>query len=222
MTAFARLEDTCEQGHLSWELRSVNHRYLDLNFRLPEAARGLEPRLRKHLQTKLARGKVDCVLRHQPTDNQSAAFDLNAPLLKSLLRQIANVHSKLPQHTAPRALEVLAWPGMLQTAPTCLQHLHAACYQLFKQATHELVSMRVAEGQRIERMLRQRCADIKAIVQTIRSRQPQVLIAIRDKLQQCIAQHTPGSRPKSFRTRTGISGAKTRRCRRTGSFRQPP
>ena len=65
MTGFARVEDTCEQGNLVWELRSVNHRYLEINFRLPEEVRRLETQLRKYLQTKLARGKVDCVLRYQ-------------------------------------------------------------------------------------------------------------------------------------------------------------
>ena len=95
MTGFARVEDVCDQGNVSWELRSVNHRYLEINLRLPEEVRRIEPQLRKILQSKLARGKIDCSFRYQLADTQTAALELNEPLLESLINQINHTNLKL-------------------------------------------------------------------------------------------------------------------------------
>jgi len=188
MTGFARVEDTCEQGNLSWELRSVNHRYLEVNFRLPEEVRRLEPQLRKYLQTKLSRGKVDCVLRYQLTDVETAAFELNEPLLENLMQQISHVNERLPEHTPEKAIDVLAWPGLIQTAQTDMQNFHASCFKNFKSATDQLVEMRATEGQRIETVIQEKCAEINNIVEKVRARHPNVLHAIKEKLQQRIEE----------------------------------
>ena len=188
MTGFARVEDTCEQGNLSWELRSVNHRYLEVNFRLPEEVRRLEPQLRKYLQTKLSRGKVDCVLRYQLADVETAALELNEPLLESLLQQISYVNERLPEHTPVKAIDVLAWPGLIQTAQTDMENFHSSCFEVFKTATEQLVEMRGTEGQRIETVIQEKCAEINNIVKNVRDRHPNVLQAIKEKLQQRIEE----------------------------------
>ena len=188
MTGFARVEDTCEQGSLSWEIRSVNHRYLEVNFRLPEEVRRLEPQLRKFLQSKVARGKVDCVLRYQLADAETVALELNEPLLESLIQQINFVNERLPDHTPTKAIDVLAWPGLVQTAETDMQNFHTSCYALFKHATDQLVEMRATEGQRIKTIIQEKCTEINTIVKKIRTRHPKVLIAIKERLQQRIEE----------------------------------
>ena len=188
MTGFAREEDTCEQGSLTWELRSVNHRYLEINFRLPEEMRRLETQLRKQLQSRLARGKVDCVLRYQFADTQAAVLELNKPLLDSLVQQITQVHNKLPEYQPTKAMDILAWPGVVHTAQTDMESFRTVCLELFKSTKDQLVEMRSTEGQRIAMMLRERCAEIESSVTKVRHRRPQVLAAIREKLQQRIEE----------------------------------
>lgn len=181
MTGFARVEDVCEQGNVSWELRSVNHRYLEINFRLPEEVRRIEPQLRKILQSNLARGKVDCSFRYQLADSQAAALELNEPLLESLIKQINHVNEKLPQATPADAVDLLNWPGVVRSVETDMNSFHATCLDLFKTATQQLVDMRGTEGARLKEMLQERCGEITNIVKQVRKRYPQVLDAIREK-----------------------------------------
>lgn len=181
MTGFARVEDVCEQGNVSWELRSVNHRYLEINFRLPEEVRRIEPQLRKILQSNLARGKVDCSFRYQLADSQAAALELNEPLLESLIKQINHVNEKLPQATPADAVDLLNWPGVVRSVETDMNSFHATCLDLFKTATQQLVDMRGTEGARLKEMLQERCDEITNIVKQVRKRYPQVLNAIREK-----------------------------------------
>ena len=181
MTGFARVEDVCEQGNVSWELRSVNHRYLEINFRLPEEVRRIEPQLRKILQSNLARGKVDCSFRYQLADSQAAALELNEPLIDSLIKQINHVNEKLPQATPADAVDLLNWPGVVRSVETDMNSFHATCLNLFKTATQQLVDMRGTEGARLKEMLQERCGEITNIVKQVRKRYPQVLDAIREK-----------------------------------------
>lgn len=192
MTGFARVEDTCEQGNLCWEVRSVNHRYLDISFRLPEEVRRLEARLRSHLQDRLARGKVDCVFRYRMAEVQAAALELNRPLLDSLVQQICRVNEKLPVSAPVTATDILAWPGMIQAVEGDRESFHAACFSLFEQAVGQLVDMRAAEGRRIEKILQGKCAEVRSIVRDVRTRHPQALASIREKLQQRIEELLEG------------------------------
>lgn len=186
MTGFARVEDVCDQGNVSWELRSVNHRYLEINFRLPEEVRSVEPQLRKILQSKLSRGKVDCTFRYQLADAKTASLELNESLLDSLIKQINHVNEKLPQATPAEAVDLLAWPGVVRTAETDMNSFHATCLELFKIATQQLVEMRGTEGGRLKILLQERCEDIGSITGRVRMRYPQVLEAIKQKQQQRI------------------------------------
>ena len=186
MTGFARIEDVCDQGNISWELRSVNHRYLEINFRLPDEVRRIEPQLRQHLQSHLARGKVDCVFRYQLSDTQTAALEINTPLLESLMNQIEQVEAKLPKPAPANAIDLLAWPGVVRTAETDMQSFHASCLELFKRATQQLIDMRSTEGERLKGMLQERCQQIDDIVKRVRTRYPQVLDALKQKQQQRI------------------------------------
>lgn len=190
MTGFARLEDTNELGNYSWEIRSVNHRYLEINFRLPEEVRSLEPQLRTHLQANLARGKIDCIFRYQLSENQSAELEVNQPLLESLIAQVSQVSNKLPDVAATKAIDLLAWPGIVNTAQANMDLFKATCFELFKNSTQQLIEMRSAEGDRLAGMLKERCSSIDSIVKKVRSRQPEVVAAIKEKLLQRVTEIT--------------------------------
>ena len=188
MTGFARVEDANEQGNLSWELRSVNHRYLEVNFRLPEEVRRLEPLLRQHLQNHLARGKVDCVFRYQLAEAQTAALEINQPLLDSLLKQVHHVNDLLPQSSPSKAIDLLAWPGVVNVAETDMQSFHESCFTLFKTATLQLIDMRGTEGERLKTMLQERCQQMDKIVKQVRTRYPEVLESLKQKQKQRIEE----------------------------------
>ena len=188
MTGFARVEDTSEQGNLSWEVRSVNHRYLDISFRLPEEIRRLEVQLRNHLQNRLARGKIDCVFRYRMAETQTAELELNEPLLDSLLLQIRRVNEKLSESAPVAPADILAWPGMIQAVESDRENFHTACFSLFERAVEQLADTRATEGRRIEKILQDKCYEIRSIVRSVRARHPQVLASIREKLQQRIEE----------------------------------
>jgi len=188
MTGFARVEESGEQGNISWELRSVNHRYLEVNFRLPEEVRRLEPKLRKYLQAKLSRGKVDCTMRYKLTESETASLELNEMLLKSVLQQLDVVNEKIANPASIKAMDVMAWPGVVTTAEIDMQTFHKNSIQLFENATQQLIDMRASEGQRLQEMLQDRCAEVEVIVSKVRDRLPVVLQSMKDKLQQRIEE----------------------------------
>jgi uncharacterized protein YicC (UPF0701 family) len=108
MTAFARSELSTDQGNLAWELRSVNHRYLEVTLRLPEAFRELEGPLRELLRKQVARGKVECTLRFNPAEQQSSELSLNQPLLDQLIRTTEQLGTRLHNAGPINPLELLA------------------------------------------------------------------------------------------------------------------
>jgi hypothetical protein len=114
MTAFARQTGEFAWGSLVWEIRSVNHRYLEPGFKLPESLRMLEGELREQLRAHVARGKIECSLRLIQNAAASSRIAVNTPLLEQLIAASAGVQEKLPQAAALNPLELLAWPGVLQ------------------------------------------------------------------------------------------------------------
>ena len=112
MTAFARVDVPLESGSLQWEIRSVNHRYLEVQFRLPDAFRELEFPLRDQVRAKLKRGKVDATLRVAATTT-SAHLEINRPMLLHLLATLEQLRRDAPEAAHPDPLELLRWPGVL-------------------------------------------------------------------------------------------------------------
>jgi len=182
MTAFARQEIAESWGVLTLELRSVNHRYLDVSLRLPEEIRVLETKLREGIQKGLSRGKVDCTVRYQP--QQAGADDIQ--LDDKLLQQLATASQQIEKHfteTRPvSALEVMRWPGVLQTPEVEAEVLHAATLKLLKDALKELVQVREGEGEKLKQMLVQRCDGISEIVVEVGKLVPEIKANWRDRL----------------------------------------
>jgi uncharacterized protein (TIGR00255 family) len=187
MTAFARVERKYEFGVLTWELRSVNHRYLDISLRLPDELRGLEQAVRDTAAGILQRGKLDCSLRYKADQAASGEIQIDAAVVKSLMNACNQVAGLIGQQSPLKPLEVLRWPGVLKEAEKDLTPLEAAAVQLLKAALQELTATRAREGGRISELLNQRCRNIGEIVASVRRRRPQVLQAVRDKIESKLA-----------------------------------
>ena len=197
MTGFARCEARGAYGALVWEARSVNHRYLETFFRLPEELRLLEGDCRALATTKIKRGKLDCVLRFEPqaaghTDEQHderQSLRLNTGLARQLIRLCHELDSlDSGDHAAPPpridAMRLLQWPGVVRQPALDLESVATAALELLGVALDELAAMRGNEGERIKGLLLQRCADIEAIVAAIRAHRPRVIMGLRTRLDQ--------------------------------------
>jgi uncharacterized protein (TIGR00255 family) len=189
MTAFARSEEQTDGGALVWELRSVNHRYLEVSLRMPEEFRVLETRIRELLQKRLGRGKLECNLRFRASSTQGGESEIlvNEPRVLDLLKACELVEDWMVNPARVTALEILKWPGAILESETDMAPLHEAAMALLDKALDDLIASREAEGERIQAMLEQRCASIADIVQQVRKRRPEVMAALREKLLQRIA-----------------------------------
>ncbi len=192
MTAFSRQEGDTENGHLVWELRSVNHRFSEVSLRLPEELRFLEPKIREQVAKCIKRGKIDATLRFQTTnqsaDNESPALEID----KALVEKLAHVTREIDQllyNAAPiNALEILQWPGVLKAPEKNTQQLVADAQVLLEAALVDLLDSRAREGEKLKAVIEARCAAIDAQVKIVTERLPEILRATRERLEKRLAE----------------------------------
>lgn len=165
MTAFAR----AESAGISWEVRSVNQRYLDVNLKIPDAYRFLEPRLRETLRNKLNRGKVDCLLRVETADLEDSKLELNTEFIASLKAATEQIKQSIPDAREPTTLEYLDWPGVLSQAQVDREALGERVFEIFKSALDQHIEMRSREGVGLERIIEDRLVTLSDIVVQVRS-----------------------------------------------------
>ncbi|ERI49572.1 hypothetical protein N878_11450 [Pseudomonas sp. EGD-AK9] len=187
MTAFARCEQATAHGTLSWELRSVNHRYLEPHLRLPDAFRDLEGAVREALRQGLSRGKVECTLRFAE-DNAGKPLQVDGERARQLIAAAEQVAALIQQPAPLNPLEVLGWPGVLVADAADPQALNAAALALFDQALGELKASRAREGAELAKLLGERLDAILAEVAALRELVPQMLAAQRAKIETRFAE----------------------------------
>ena len=187
MTAFARKQAEYDWGTLVWEIRSVNHRYLEAGIRIPDTLRSIEPAVRESLRKAISRGKVDCQLRFQVRHKDSAQEELNMALvdrLASLSRQITD----LGTGAAPlSAADILGWPGALQEEEIDLDAMQKDALVLLGETLAEFSSARQREGEELRQMIQQRLDAIRVIVQSVRERLPEILAKQQDNIRTRLA-----------------------------------
>lgn len=181
MTAFARAEQAGANGTLSWELRSVNHRYLEPHLRLPEAFRDLEGAVREALRNGLSRGKVECTLRFSD-DTAGKALQVDLQRAAQLVNAAESVAGLIKQPAALNPLEVLGWPGVLVANAADPQALNQDALALFGQALNDLKNGREREGAELAKLLNERLDSILEQVVTLRELVPQMLGGQRQKI----------------------------------------
>ncbi len=191
MTAFARQDRNTEAGTLTWEVRSVNHRFLEPHLRLPDDMRSLEPAVREALSRWLNRGKVDLSLRLGGRGAQGAQggeLRVNTVLLEHLLKAADQVATRIGEPAAPHLFDLMSWPGVLEEAPKDLDALSSAAMELLEQALTALVEAREREGERMKTLLLERCDKLLERVAEVRGRMPEVLAGIRARIGERLAE----------------------------------
>jgi uncharacterized protein (TIGR00255 family) len=174
MTGYARAEAQASWGRISWELRSVNHRYLDLQLKMPEEFRAIENELRIQAGAKMSRGKVEAGLRYVRDSVGADSMELNLDRLRQLKLALDQVAYELGGTTAPDPVRVLSFPGVLRQEQADFAPLIAAAKKLFESALEDFSQTRTREGERLEQFIRERCDAIAALVEKVRQRYPQV------------------------------------------------
>ncbi|WP_407313672.1 YicC/YloC family endoribonuclease [Pseudomonas sp. nanlin1] len=181
MTAFARVERASTEGTLSWELRSVNHRYLEPHLRLPDAFRELEGAVREALRQGLSRGKVECTLRFIE-ESAGRPLQVNRERATQLIAAAQTVASLITQPAPMNPLEVLAWPGVLVANADDPQALNSAALELFADGLAELKGGREREGAELRRLIDERLDAMGSEIATLRTLVPQMLAVQRQKI----------------------------------------
>ncbi len=182
MTAFARTETKKEWGSAVWEIRSVNQRFLETYFRLPEQFRSLEPVLRERFRERLARGKVECALRFSANDAAVSKLNLNETLAKQVLNAAEWVQSQ-GQSSGVNPLDVLRWPGVIAAEEADMDAIHADVMAAFDQALNDFIAARASEGDALKAMIEQRLDAITQEVTVVTERMPEVMAWQREKIQ---------------------------------------
>jgi len=188
MTAFARATQAGEAGDFTWELRSVNHRFLEPFIRLPEDLRALEPAVRERLAARLGRGKLDCALRYAPKPGASGSLRLNQGFLQQLLDAGAEVSRLVGRPLEPGPFDLLRWPGVLQEEAMDLDAVGRHALELLEQALDSLLGVREREGQRLAALIRERCERLGQCVDAARERMPQVMLEVRQRILDRLAE----------------------------------
>ena len=182
MTAFARHDHTAVWGALTWEIRAVNHRYLDISFRLPDILKDLETVYREKVRTCCQRGKLEISLRYQPQQKAVTDLSLNQNLVKQLTQACVNLQAQLSVNSYVEVGQLLQWPGMVQTVEIDSAFLREASVGSLEQALHSLTQVREQEGQALLTFLNQRLAQLMEELAIIEQHLPTLLIMQREKL----------------------------------------
>ena len=182
MTAFARAQSDQPWGTLILEVRSVNHRYLDVSFKLPESLRVLENSWRETIRKQLGRGKTEFQLRLQTQIQEQQDLTINQALLKQVLQAAESVQENLAQDSQINPLELLRWPGILSEPEIPGEALQAAAHTLLADCLSILIENRQREGNNLSTAIETRLQGIDAIVTDTRSRLPKILEQQRTRL----------------------------------------
>ena len=192
MTGFARREHVGELGTLVWELRTVNHRYLEISMRLPEELRAAEGEFRQAIQAGVRRGKVDASLQLRGASGERRTLDLDEALLDELIARSHQVTNRATQHggslAQPTPLDLMRWPGVLRDRERDATPLQVAAGAALAETLAALTATRDSEGERIAAMLSSRCKQLEELVRQVRARLPEVQSRIRVRLDERIQQ----------------------------------
>lgn len=181
MTAFARQESQGGTGAFTWELRSVNHRYLAIAVRSPEEFRFIEASVRAQVASRLKRGKVDCILHYIAPPE--ASLSLDEQVTRQVIRLCEEVDA-LAHHPAPlNSMEVLRWPGVLRASTPAMEQLETEALSILTVVLDELLEMRAGEGGRLAALIAQRCQEIRVILQRLHERLPEITSHFRENIQ---------------------------------------
>ncbi|MDO9424240.1 MAG: YicC/YloC family endoribonuclease [Methylobacter sp.] len=188
MTAFAGNEIEIGDLTLSCELRSVNHRYCDISLRLPERLRFVEAELRSAIAAKISRGKVECTLSYKKQAKNGQGFIINTDAVTALLAAANTIERQMLGPLSFSALDVLAFPGIQQEPDIDKDQLGLGISTLVDQTLTQLLESRQREGAQLKLLIEERCTKMLGFIDLAGKRMPEVLLLIRNKLKDRIAE----------------------------------
>lgn len=188
MTAFARQESSTESYVLVWEMRSVNHRYLEINIRVPDSLRSIENSIRGAIRSNFTRGKIECHLRYQITENSSSSIKIDTQLVSNLLSATEQIKI-LSEETSPLGMsEILKWPGVIIDNDSDSLALESDAISLFKKTMEDLKTSRAREGKELGSFIQTRSHSVLEIIAKTRELMPQILTRERNQLLEKISK----------------------------------
>jgi uncharacterized protein (TIGR00255 family) len=188
MTGFARIERQYAFGRLSWEMRSVNHRYLDFGLRLPEEFRPLEAGIRECLGQYLSRGKIEASLRFfAAAGSAGSGLELNLPLAHELLKVHRDMAGLAGAEQQPDIAQMLKWPGLIEEKRPDPAPLQAAAMDLLVEAAQELQAGRAREGEQMANAIRERLKGVVELTENVRAWLPDIRTGLKQRLLDRIA-----------------------------------
>ena len=208
MTGFARETAETPFGTLTCELRAVNHRFLDVQFRLPEELRAKEIELRGRIGETIRRGKVECSVHLRRGGNDGAELTLNEALVRRIAARAGEIATLLPEARALDPVDVLRWPGVIADPEIDAEPLYAEALAVIDAALTAIAGMRASEGERIAAMIESRLDDILGIAASVRERLPAVLDAVRARQQERIDKLDVEADPARLETELALVAQK--------------
>ena len=182
MTAFSRQQLEREWGSLTWEIRSVNHRYLEPSVRLPENFRSLENPIRKQLRDKLYRGKIECQLRLRTLESNQIDWRLNLDLISQLTKTNSEINKIIKGDYQLSSLDILKWPGVISDQFTDEEIFNKEAMGLFEKALDDLMVVREREGESLRDALFKRIALVQGIIDSIKAKMPSIILKQKENL----------------------------------------
>ena len=182
MTAFSRQQLEREWGSLTWEIRSVNHRYLEPSVRLPENFRSLENPIRRQLRDKLYRGKIECQLRVRTVEANQIDWQLNLDLISQLTKANLEINNNIGGDYKLSSLDILKWPGVISDQSIDEEVFNKEAMGLFEKALDDLMVVREREGASLRDAILKRIALIQRIIDSIQAKMPSIILKQKENL----------------------------------------
>ena len=198
MTAFVQHESQSEQSRLVWEIRSVNHRYLEISMRLPEELRSAEMSFRETIKASLSRGRIDAVLRYQSAESSANSPELNLDTINQLMAWSRTVQSTAPVASELSIADILKWPGVLTPERIDEDQLSVTAKATLADALSALVSQRQREGRQLAVVINAKLAAARDIVIGVQSRGPELDQHARQRLNERVSEFAEQLEPGRF------------------------
>ena len=198
MTAFVQHESQSEQSRLVWEIRSVNHRYLEISMRLPEELRSAEMSFRETIKASLSRGRIDAVLRYQSAESSANSPELNLDTINQLMAWSRTVQSTAPVAGELSIADILKWPGVLTPERIDEDQLSVTAKATLADALSALASQRQREGRQLAVVINAKLAAARDIVIGVQSRGPELDQYARQRLNERVSEFAEQLEPGRF------------------------
>jgi uncharacterized protein (TIGR00255 family) len=208
MTGFAAVSRDLDFGTIAVELRAVNHRYLDVQFRMPDDLRLTEGHMREMIASKLSRGKVDCRAGFTPMATLASGTELNVGVVAELTRLDKAVRERFSGVGPMSVAEVLRWPGVLTSRDTPQEELREATFALLEDALEEFQQTRLREGEKLKTMLLERVTSMEKLAKDVMPLIPQLVRAYEDKLTQKLTEALGNADDERLRQEVALFAAK--------------